>query len=94
MITYREMREQDIPYLLDMIWKMWAGPKVKQKPRVAIHYAEMVLYYELRKASIAFVADDDGKAVGVGTHEELLSNCGVYQEIYASQFKKGEVKGQ
>ena len=64
MITYREMREQDIPYLLDMIWKMWAGPKVKQKPRVAIHYAEMVLYYELRKASIAFVADDDGKAVG------------------------------
>ena len=37
---------------------------------------------------------DDGKAVGVGTHEELLSNCGVYQEIYASQFKKGEVKGQ
>ena len=33
---------------------------------------------------------DDGKAAGVGTHEELLETCGVYQEIYASQFRKGE----
>lgn len=65
MITYREMREEDIPYLLDMIWKMWAGPKVKLKPQVAIHYAEMVLYYELRNSTVAFVSDDDGKAVGV-----------------------------
>ena len=65
MITYREMKEEDIPYLLDMIWKMWASPKVKRNPYVAIHYAEMVLYYELRSASVAFVADDDGKAVGV-----------------------------
>ena len=65
MITYREMRESDIPYLLDMIWKMWAGPKVKQKPEVAIHYAEMVLYYELLNSTVSFVSDDDGKAVGV-----------------------------
>ena len=65
MITYREMRESDIPALLDMIWKMWAGPKVKQKPWVAIHYAEMVLYYELMNSTVAFVSDDDGKAAGV-----------------------------
>ena len=65
MVTYREMRESDIPELLDMIWKMWAGPKVKAKPQVAVHYAEMVLYYELRKATVSFVADEDGKAVGV-----------------------------
>lgn len=65
MISYREMKESDKPALLDMIWKMWAGPKVKQKPEVAIHYAEMVLYYELIHASKAFVADDDGKAVGI-----------------------------
>lgn len=31
---------------------------------------------------------DDGVAVGVGTHEELLENCEVYQEIYYSQFEK------
>lgn len=29
---------------------------------------------------------DDGKAVGIGTHDELLKNCGVYKEIYDSQF--------
>lgn len=32
---------------------------------------------------------DDGEAVGLGTHEELLSSSSVYREIYSSQF--GEV---
>ncbi len=31
---------------------------------------------------------DDGEAVGLGTHEELLQKCEVYQEIYYSQFSK------
>lgn len=31
---------------------------------------------------------DDGQAVGIGTHEELLAECSVYREIYYSQFKK------
>lgn len=31
---------------------------------------------------------EDGKMAGVGTHEELLESCEVYQEIYYSQFKK------
>ena len=29
---------------------------------------------------------DDGHAVGLGRHEELLENCKVYREIYNSQF--------
>lgn len=29
---------------------------------------------------------DDGELAGVGTHEELLTSCSVYQEIYYSQF--------
>ena len=33
---------------------------------------------------------DDGKIVGLGTSEELLESCEVYQEIYNSQFKKQE----
>ena len=32
---------------------------------------------------------DDGHMVGLGTHAQLLDSCPVYQEIYASQFKKG-----
>ena len=31
---------------------------------------------------------DDGELVGIGTHDELLENCAVYQEIYYSQFPK------
>lgn len=39
---------------------------------------------------------DDGQVSGIGTHEELLKNCEVYQEIYYSQYPdkrpaKGEV---
>lgn len=33
---------------------------------------------------------DDGKIIGLGTSEELLESCEVYQEIYNSQFKKQE----
>lgn len=34
---------------------------------------------------------DDGTAVGIGTHDELMKSCSVYQEIYNSQFKKEAV---
>lgn len=30
---------------------------------------------------------DDGKCMGIGTHEELLKNCPTYREIYESQVK-------
>ena len=30
---------------------------------------------------------DDGKAVGIGTHDELMKTCEVYREIYFSQYK-------
>ncbi len=33
---------------------------------------------------------DDGNVAGIGTHDELLKSCQVYQEIYYSQFKKEE----
>ena len=35
---------------------------------------------------------DDGELVGVGTHNELLKNCAVYQEIFNSQFSRGGEK--
>jgi ABC-type multidrug transport system fused ATPase/permease subunit len=45
-----------------------------------------------RTSSIQFADQilvmDDGRIVGLGTHEELLSGCEVYREIYESQFKK------
>ena len=36
---------------------------------------------------------DEGRVVGIGTHEELLEHCGVYREIAASQFSQAELEG-
>ena len=35
---------------------------------------------------------DEGKIVGVGTHDYLLKNCKIYQEIAYSQLSKGELE--
>lgn len=37
---------------------------------------------------------DDGKCVGQGTHQELLKNCPVYQEIAYSQLTKEELTNE
>lgn len=34
---------------------------------------------------------DNGESVGIGTHEELMRNCPVYQEIALSQFSQSEL---
>lgn len=34
---------------------------------------------------------DEGKIVGKGTHDELMKNCKVYQEIAYSQLSKEEL---
>ena len=45
-----------------------------------------------RAASVRYADEilvlDDGILVGKGTHEELLKDCDIYQEIYYSQFPK------
>lgn len=33
---------------------------------------------------------DNGKVVDIGTHEELLSRCGIYREVHDSQTKGGQ----
>lgn len=51
-----------------------------------------------RTSSIQFadqiIVMDDGQAVGIGTHEQLLENCEIYREIYESQFKKEDLQKQ
>ena len=65
------------------------------KLRMAIRDMEnraTVFIVSQRAASIMYadkiIVLDDGQVVGMGTHEELLAGCEVYQEIYYSQFKK------
>ncbi len=49
-----------------------------------------VIIVSQRTSSIQFadkiIVLDDGHAVGVGTHKELLKNCSIYKEIHDSQF--------
>lgn len=60
--------------------------KMKNKPTTFI--------VSQRTSSIAnadkIIVLDNGKVVGIGTHNELLKNSPVYIEIYNSQFKKGD----
>lgn len=53
-----------------------------------------VITVSQRTSSIAhadkIIVLDDGKIVGAGTHDELLSTCEVYKEIYDSQTKENE----
>ena len=61
----------------------------------SLDYHPTVFIVSQRTASI-LAADqilvlDDGKAVGLGTHEALLESCPVYREIYESQYG-GEAK--
>ena len=36
---------------------------------------------------------DDGKIVGSGRHEELLSSCDIYREVYESQQEGVSIDG-
>lgn len=44
----------------------------------------------IRDANLIIVLDE-GKVVGQGTHEELMANCSVYQDIAYSQLSKEEL---
>ena len=66
--------------------------------RKAIHNMKenpTVFIVSQRAASIQYadqiIVLDDGSVAGIGTHDELLENCEIYQEIYYSQFPKEAV---
>ncbi len=65
------------------------------KLRKAIREMEenLTVFIVSQRASSIQYADsiivmDDGEIAGIGTHDKLLETCGVYREIYDSQFKK------
>lgn len=57
-----------------------------------LSYHPTVFVVSQRTASIQYadkiIVLDDGQIVGIGTHDELMKSCQVYQEIYDSQYKK------
>jgi ABC-type multidrug transport system fused ATPase/permease subunit len=66
--------------------------------RKAVRELQTTVFVVSQRASSVRDADkiivlDDGKAVGIGTHEELMRSCEVYREIYFSQYQDGEERG-
>ncbi len=61
-----------------------------------MHGDKTIFIVSQRTSSIQFadkiIVLDDGKIAGMGTHDELLTSCDTYREIYDSQFKKEEKK--
>ena len=57
-----------------------------------LDYAPTVFVVSQRTSAMngadKIVVLDEGRAAGIGTHEELLKDCPVYREIYESQHKK------
>ncbi len=65
----------------------------KLRQALAAMGGQMTIFIVSQRAASIQHADkiivlDDGQIVGMGTHEELLNSCEIYQEIYDSQFKK------
>ena len=59
-----------------IFFKITRIPAKSTCPGPRIQYADQIIVL------------DDGKMVGIGTHDSLLAENEVYQEIYYSQFPK------
>ena len=70
----------------------YATDAALRKSLAALSPKPTVFVVSQRAASVMhanrIIVLEDGRAVGIGTHETLLSECPVYREIYESQFKK------
>lgn len=70
----------------------------KLRTAIAAMSQQMTVFIVSQRAASLQHADkiivlDDGEMVGMGTHDELLGSCEVYQEIYDSQFKRTGTEG-
>jgi hypothetical protein len=89
--TGERFEDSDIPKMYEVIRRLsaptialkilGAGRRCADQAQVKAAFAE----------AFAAMKPGDGVLVGMGKHEQLLSSCAVYQEIYYSQFS-GEVK--
>ncbi|MEG0328361.1 MAG: ABC transporter ATP-binding protein [Erysipelothrix sp.] len=74
-----------------------AATEAQVKESLSKMYSDITIISIAQKISSVADSDrilvlDEGLIVGMGVHEELLESCLVYQEIYNSQMKKGEIE--
>ena len=71
----------------------YATEAALRKNIASLDYSPTVFIISQRASSImhadTIIVLDDGVAVGIGKHSELLESCDIYKEIYDTQFSKG-----
>lgn len=85
------VRKPEILILDDSASALDYATDAKLRAALRDRKGDMTTFIVSQRASSIRHADkiivlDDGEQAGVGTHEELLANCTVYQEIYYSQY--------
>lgn len=78
-----------LDYKTDVLLRRALGEKVKDATIIIV----------AQRISTILHADqilvlDEGKVVGIGTHEELMKTCATYQEIARSQLSEAELGGE
>lgn len=90
------VRKPEILILDDSALALDFATDYKLRKALSENTTQMTVFIVSQRASSLMHADkiivlEDGKMAGCGTHEELLKNCDVYQEICYSQLSKEEV---
>ena len=64
-----------------------------RKNIIGLDYSPTVFIISQRASSVMhadkIIVLEEGSAVGIGNHEELLKSCDIYREIYNTQFSNG-----
>ena len=87
------VRQPDILILDDSASALDYATDARLRTALRALEGETTIFIVSQRASTIRHADkiivlDDGEIVGLGSHEELLKDCEVYQEIYYSQYPK------
>lgn len=93
------VRDPEILILDDSASALDFATDARLRGAIARLSPEMTVFIVSQRAASVRYADkivvlDDGKPVGVGTHDELIESCPVYENIYYSQFERKDKKGE